>query len=111
MAQRVVIDVDDVAHAVPRRLVVALGPCPQDGVPLIGGPAESVGREADVHPAVVAGSVLAGASRLPVGELVATLGVPRSLTVIDERGHEVSYSTDARIQVTENISYLPAAGP
>jgi general secretion pathway protein J len=28
-----------------------------------------------------------------------------SLTVIDERGREVSYSTDARIQLTENISY------
>jgi general secretion pathway protein J len=33
-----------------------------------------------------------------------------SLTVVDERGHEVSYSTDARIQVTENVSYRPAPG-
>jgi general secretion pathway protein J len=31
-----------------------------------------------------------------------------TLTVIDERGKEVSYSTDARIQVTEKISYRPA---
>jgi len=29
------------------------------------------------------------------------------LTVVDERGKEVSYSTDARIQITENISYRP----
>ena len=31
-----------------------------------------------------------------------------TLTVIDERGKEVSYSTDARIQITENVSYRPA---
>jgi general secretion pathway protein J len=30
-----------------------------------------------------------------------------TLTVIDERGKEVSYSTDARIQITETISYRP----
>jgi len=30
-----------------------------------------------------------------------------TLTVVDERGKEVSYSTDARIQITENISYRP----
>jgi len=33
-----------------------------------------------------------------------------TLTVTDERGREVSYSTDARIQVTENVSYRPAPG-
>jgi len=33
-----------------------------------------------------------------------------TLTVIDERGKEVSYSTDARIQITENVSYRPAPG-
>ena len=33
-----------------------------------------------------------------------------SLTVTDARGHEVSYSTDARIQITENVSYRPAPG-
>jgi general secretion pathway protein J len=33
-----------------------------------------------------------------------------TLTVTDERGHEVSYSTDARIQITENVSYRPAPG-
>ena len=33
-----------------------------------------------------------------------------TLTVVDDRGREVSYSTDARIQVTENISYRPAPG-
>jgi len=31
------------------------------------------------------------------------------LTVIDERGQEVSYSTDARIQVTEKVSYRNVA--
>ena len=31
------------------------------------------------------------------------------LTVVDERGKEVSYSTDARIQMTEKVSYRPAA--
>ena len=30
-----------------------------------------------------------------------------SLTVIDERGQEVVYSTDARIQVTEKVEYKP----
>jgi general secretion pathway protein J len=30
-----------------------------------------------------------------------------TLTVIDERGKEVSYSTDARIQVTEKVGYRP----
>ena len=30
-----------------------------------------------------------------------------TLTVIDERGKEVSYSTDARIQMTEKVSYRP----
>ena len=29
------------------------------------------------------------------------------LTVIDERGAEVSYSTDARIQITEKVGYRP----
>jgi len=33
-----------------------------------------------------------------------------TLTVVDDRGREVSYSTDARIQVTENVSYRPAPG-
>ena len=33
-----------------------------------------------------------------------------TLTVVDDRGKEVSYSTDARIQVTENVSYRPAPG-
>ena len=33
-----------------------------------------------------------------------------TLTVTDERGREVSYSTDARIQITENVSYRPAPG-
>jgi general secretion pathway protein J len=32
-----------------------------------------------------------------------------TLTVIDERGQEVSYSTDARIQVTEKIDYRPGS--
>jgi hypothetical protein len=31
------------------------------------------------------------------------------LTVFDERGQEVSYTTDARIQMTEKVSYRPAA--
>ena len=31
-----------------------------------------------------------------------------TLTVIDERGKEVSYSTDARIQMTEKVGYRPA---
>ncbi|HEX3698492.1 MAG TPA: prepilin-type N-terminal cleavage/methylation domain-containing protein [Polyangia bacterium] len=31
-----------------------------------------------------------------------------SLTVIDERGQEVTYSTDARIQVTEKVDYQSA---
>jgi general secretion pathway protein J len=30
-----------------------------------------------------------------------------TLTVIDERGREVSYSTDARIQMTEKVDYKP----
>jgi general secretion pathway protein J len=30
-----------------------------------------------------------------------------TLTVIDERGQEVSYSTDARIQMTEKVDYKP----
>ncbi len=30
-----------------------------------------------------------------------------TLTVIDERGQEVSYSTDARIQMTEKVDYRP----
>ena len=28
-----------------------------------------------------------------------------TLTVIDERGQEVTYSTDARIQMTEKVDY------
>jgi general secretion pathway protein J len=32
-----------------------------------------------------------------------------TLTVLDERGQEVSYSTDARIQVTEKVAYRPVA--
>jgi general secretion pathway protein J len=32
-----------------------------------------------------------------------------TITVIDERGKEVNYSTDARIQITEKVSYRPAA--
>jgi general secretion pathway protein J len=31
-----------------------------------------------------------------------------TLVVIDERGQEVSYSTDARIQMTEKVGYRPA---
>jgi general secretion pathway protein J len=34
-----------------------------------------------------------------------------TLTVIDERGQEVSYSTDARIQMTEKVDYKPVAQP
>lgn len=30
-----------------------------------------------------------------------------SLTVVDERGKEVDYSTDARIQITEKVAYKP----
>jgi general secretion pathway protein J len=30
-----------------------------------------------------------------------------TLIVVDERGKEVSYSTDARIQITENVGYRP----
>jgi general secretion pathway protein J len=30
-----------------------------------------------------------------------------TLTVVDERGQEVSYSTDARIQMTEKVDYKP----
>ncbi len=30
-----------------------------------------------------------------------------TLTVVDERGQEVSYSTDARIQMTEKVGYRP----
>ena len=30
-----------------------------------------------------------------------------TLTVIDERGQEVSYTTDARIQMTEKVGYRP----
>lgn len=32
-----------------------------------------------------------------------------TLTVIDERGQEVSYSTDARIRVTDNVRYRPVS--
>jgi general secretion pathway protein J len=32
-----------------------------------------------------------------------------TLTVIDERGQEVSYSTDARVQMTEKVDYKPVA--
>ena len=32
-----------------------------------------------------------------------------TITILDERGMEVSYSTDARIQMTEKVSYRPAA--
>lgn len=32
-----------------------------------------------------------------------------TMTVIDERGQEVSYSTDARIQMTEKVDYKPVA--
>jgi general secretion pathway protein J len=32
-----------------------------------------------------------------------------TLTVIDERGQEVSYSTDARVQMTEKVDYRPVA--
>jgi hypothetical protein len=31
-----------------------------------------------------------------------------TLTVIDERGQEVSYSTDARLRMSEKVSYRPA---
>jgi hypothetical protein len=31
-----------------------------------------------------------------------------ALTVIDERGQEVTYTTDARIHVTEKVLYRPA---
>jgi len=35
-----------------------------------------------------------------------------TLTVVDERGRQVDYSTDARIQITEKVGYKPsAAGP
>jgi len=35
-----------------------------------------------------------------------------TLTVVDERGKEVDYTTDARIQITEKVGYKPAAsGP
>jgi general secretion pathway protein J len=34
-----------------------------------------------------------------------------TLTVIDERGQEVSYSTDARIQMTEKVDYKPVPNP
>jgi general secretion pathway protein J len=30
-----------------------------------------------------------------------------ALTVVDERGHEVTYTTDARIQMTEKVDYKP----
>ena len=30
-----------------------------------------------------------------------------TLTVVDERGQEVSYSTDARIRMTEKVGYRP----
>ena len=33
-----------------------------------------------------------------------------TLTVTDARGKEVDYSSDARIQITENVSYRPAPG-
>ena len=33
------------------------------------------------------------------------------LTVVDERGKEVSYSTDARIQMTEKVGYRERAPP
>jgi general secretion pathway protein J len=32
-----------------------------------------------------------------------------SLTVIDERGHDVTYSTDARIHITERVGYRPVS--
>jgi hypothetical protein len=32
-----------------------------------------------------------------------------TLTAIDERGQEVSYSTDARIQMTEKVDYKNVA--
>jgi hypothetical protein len=32
-----------------------------------------------------------------------------TLTVLDQRGHEVSYSTDARIQLTEKVGYRNVA--
>jgi general secretion pathway protein J len=32
-----------------------------------------------------------------------------TLTVVDERGHEASYSTDARVQMTERVDYRPVA--
>jgi general secretion pathway protein J len=32
-----------------------------------------------------------------------------TLTIVDERGVEVSYSTDARIQITEKVGYRPLA--
>ena len=31
-----------------------------------------------------------------------------ALTVIDERGQEVTYTTDARIHVTDRVAYRPA---
>jgi hypothetical protein len=35
-----------------------------------------------------------------------------TLTVVDARGREVDYSTDARLQITEKVGYKPsAAGP
>ena len=33
-----------------------------------------------------------------------------TLTVIDERGQEVSFSTDARLQMTEKVGYKPVPG-
>jgi hypothetical protein len=32
-----------------------------------------------------------------------------TLTIVDERGQEVSYSTDARIQLTEKVDYRNSA--
>src|SRR6185503_2882574 len=34
-----------------------------------------------------------------------------TLTVIDERGNEASYATDARIQMTEKVDYKPVRSP
>jgi general secretion pathway protein J len=34
-----------------------------------------------------------------------------TLTVVDERGREVDYSTDARLQITEKVGYKPSAAP
>src|SRR5207237_170598 len=74
-ARRVVPDVHDVADALARERAVAPGPGGQDRVLVGGGPAQAVGREADVHAAVVPLRILAAACRLPVGQLEAVDGV------------------------------------